>query len=306
MEKKQKGVPTWLVVAVGIALAVCLARINSLKSDIELLQNTHRNEISALEDQISAIYDNVDTQLKQQASLLSDVQYRCGEMDPETNTVPVSITVVPKVITDDMRLSIALGEEMADCTRKGNAFSAELAADLFLDYNAYPMLSIRAGGETKTESLETVAVANLWSDCLPSISANDIYGRASFDGDTLNFNTELVFDWFPAERSDAAFSSFALVVERNGEEIDRRDITQAVMASESYADGTYVMDFTESYPVSEGDKLKVYIVAEDTLGYVHRTLAHFWFQSNGATAETVYGGETIYDSEGNPLYGGKE
>ena len=306
MEKKQRGVPTWLVVAVGIALAVCLARINSLKSDIELLQNTHRNEISALEEQISDIYDNVDAQLKRQASLLSDVQYRCGEMDPETNTVPVSITVVPKVITDDMRLSITLGEATADCTRAGNAFSAEIAADLFLDYNVYPMLSIRAGGETKTESLETVVVSNLWSDCLPSISANDIYGKANFDGDTLNFNTEIVFDWFPAENSDVVFSSFALVAERNGEEIDRRDITREVMESESYADGTYVMDFTERYPVSKGDKLMVYILAEDTLGYVHETMAHFWYQQNGMTAETVYGGESIYDSEGTPLYGGKE
>ena len=78
------------------------------------------------------------------------------------------------------------------------------------------------------------------------------------------------------------------------------------MESEAYADGTYVMDFTERYPVSKGDKLMVYILAEDSLGYVHKTLAHFWFQSNGATAETVYGGESIYDSEGNPLYGGKK
>jgi hypothetical protein len=49
------------------------------------------------------------------------------------------------------------------------------------------------------------------------------------------------------------------------------------------------------------------VIAEDNLGYIHKTLAHFWIQSeDGAVAEAVFGGEWIYDKDGNLLYGEKE
>ena len=59
--------------------------------------------------------------------------------------------------------------------------------------------------------------------------------------------------------------------------------------------------------MSQEDELRVYVIAEDTLGYVHKTLVHLWVQSEpGAVAEAVFGGELIYDKDGNLLYGDKE
>ena len=59
--------------------------------------------------------------------------------------------------------------------------------------------------------------------------------------------------------------------------------------------------------MSQEDELRIYVIAEDTLGYIHKTLAHFWIQSeDGAVAEAVFGGELIYDKNGNLLYGEKE
>lgn len=54
---------------------------------------------------------------------------------------------------------------------------------------------------------------------------------------------------------------------------------------------------------NEIDSLSVYVVAEDSLGYIHKVLARHWKQSKGAEAEAVYGGEFIYDKQGNMIYG---
>ena len=46
---------------------------------------------------------------------------------------------------------------------------------------------------------------------------------------------------------------------------------------------------------------------KDSLGYIHKTLAHYWLErEDGSQAETVFGGEMIFDRDGNLLYGNKE
>ncbi|MBR6634811.1 MAG: hypothetical protein IKL41_04205, partial [Clostridia bacterium] len=96
------------------------------------------------------------------------------------------------------------------------------------------------------------------------------------------------------------FTSFTLVEEVNGKEISEKDITSEVRKSGE----VYNTQYVKAFEVSHGDELKVYVIAEDSLGYVHKTLAHYWIETeNGAQAETVFGGETIYDKDGNLLYG---
>lgn len=37
--------------------------------------------------------------------------------------------------------------------------------------------------------------------------------------------------------------------------------------------------------------------------FIHKILARYWKQSNGAEAEAVYGGVNLYDKQGNKIYG---
>ena len=73
--------------------------------------------------------------------------------------------------------------------------------------------------------------------------------------------------------------------------------------ADGFAEGVVALEFTDTYEAVVGDAVSVYVVAEDSFGYIHKTLAHFWKKSGGATAETVYGGESIYDKQGNMIYG---
>ena len=56
-----------------------------------------------------------------------------------------------------------------------------------------------------------------------------------------------------------------------------------------------------------GDQIAIYIIAEDSFGYVHKTLVHYWMESeNESMTETLYDGERIYDKDGNLLYGDED
>ena len=58
----------------------------------------------------------------------------------------------------------------------------------------------------------------------------------------------------------------------------------------------------QSYDVETGDTLKIYIEAEDSLGYIHKRVAYYWSQNDsGAVADVYYHGEAIYDKDGNML-----
>ena len=52
----------------------------------------------------------------------------------------------------------------------------------------------------------------------------------------------------------------------------------------------------------EGDYVRIYLEATDSLGYLHRMLIHQWREQNGAKAEAVAASEYIYDANGVQIF----
>ena len=104
-------------------LLFCLAKIAELSNEISNLNSQisgYQNQVNNMRNEINAIYDNVDEKLKKEASLLSSVDYTLGELNTETHMIPVTLKVVPKNITDDMKLSVRIGSETVALERKEN------------------------------------------------------------------------------------------------------------------------------------------------------------------------------------------
>lgn len=303
MEENKKRF-NWSIVAI-IALAclmiLCLVKISDLSNQISNLQNTianYQNKINYLHNDINSIYDNVDEKLKKEASLLSSIDYTLGQLNTETHTVPVTLKVVPKSLTDDMQLSVKVGSETVALERNGNEFSATIAVNMFIDYENYPMLNIVSGETTKTEKLEDVDVSRLFTRYLPYVYAHletsDILknGKLTIDGN-------LMFDEKPvAENSSVTITKIELVTVKNEQEIDRKDITSNI------TNQSYHVPVNVSYDAKYGDKFCIYILAEDSLGYTHKTLAYFWNDidehTHGAIT-AIDGSVEIYDKNGNLL-----
>ena len=302
--KKQFNWKTFIIVLMAVLLAFALYKIATLSDEIDHLKSRDSNltgDIQVLRDEINSIYDNVDKQLKKQASLISGVDFAIGNPSEDMKTVELSLTVVPKAISDDMQVSVTVDGVTAPLERNGSEFTGTIDVGLFVDYNQWPLLSIKSAGETKTEYLEDVDVSYMFSRHLPSLYADMSGGGGKFTDGSLSVDLGFSIESKPAYgNAPITFTSFTLIEEVNGKEISRQDITDEVRKSGESYNTRYVKNFKVTY----GDELKVYVIAEDSLGYIHKTLAHYWLErEDGSQAETVFGGEMIYDKDGNLLYG---
>ena len=293
-----------IILAMVVMLGFCFVKINSLSDEMDDLKRDYVSEVDMLQDQINSVYRNVDEELKKQASLLTESTFSLGELDIKTQKVPVTIQIVPKEISEDMQIKVELDGEQADFVKNGNFYEATIPVGLFLIEEPYPMVSITTAGVTKTEKLEEMWLGELWGKWFPSLWAEDTTGRSSFKDGKLVFDTQTLIEWdYPNNDSQIVFENFAIVTEINGKEVKRVDVTDKVKNAEGFAEGIVALEFTDTYEAVVGDAVSVYVVAEDSFGYIHKALAHFWKKSGGATAETVYGGESIYDKQGNLIYG---
>ena len=302
--KKKTNANRIIVIVLAVFLVLGAIKIGALTDDVKKLKSQNSNldsEIQMLRNEINSIYNNVDKQLKEEASLISGVDFSIGDPSEDMKTVELSLTVVPKAISDDMQVSVTVDGVTAPLERNGSEFTGTIDVGLFVDYNQWPLLSIKSAGETKTEYLEDIDISYMFSRHLPSLYADMSGGNGKFSDGTLSVDLGFSIESKPAYgNAPITFTSFTLIEEVNGKEISRQDITDEVLKSGESYNTRYVKNFKVTY----GDELKVYVIAEDSLGYIHKTLAHYWLESeNGAQAETVFGDETIFDKDGNMLYG---
>ena len=303
MEENKKKF-SWTIVAIVVLaclMVFCLVKINDMSNEISNLRTTisnYQNQVWSLNNEINSIYDNVDKLLKKEASLLSSVDYSLGELSPETHTVPVTLKVVPKSLTDDMQLSVKIGSETVALERNGNEFTATVAVNMFIDYDDYPMLNIVSGETTKTEKLDDVDVSRLFARYLPYVYAH-LESSESLKNGKLAIDGILMFDEKPvAMDSNVTITKIELITVKNEQETDRKDITSNV------TNQSYHVPVNVSYDAKYGDKVCVYVLAEDSLGYIHKTLAYFWndLDEHTHSAITVTDGSVqIYDKNGNLL-----
>ena len=304
--EKKTNWKTIVAIVMVILLAFSIYKIAELSDAVETLQGENTalsSGIQALRDDIQSIYNNVDEKLKEQASLVSGVDFEIGDISEDMKSVELALTVVPKQVTDDMEVTISVDGNTVPLTRNGSEFSGSVAVGLFVDYNQWPLLSIKSAEGTKTEHLDSVDVSYLFTRHLPSLYA-DMSASSTLKNGKLQVDAGFSVESKPASNhSPITFVSFTLIEEINGEELSRTDITDEVRKSGD----SYNTRYIKSFEMSQEDELKIYVIAEDTLGYIHKTLAHFWIQNeDGAVAEAVFGGEWIYDKNGNLLYGDEE
>ncbi len=303
MDKKKFNALLTVIVILAIALIVSFTKITALEHEIDNVRSHYASEVSMLRQEINGIYQNVDQQLKEEASLLSSAEAEFGDLNVEDHTIPVTLTVVPKLITEDTAVQVSLNGRTADLTKSGNAYIGTIPVDLFNE-DEQLLLTITTSAGTQTQYIQDVYVAGKWYEYIPSLYHCDITGTTTFDGEQYQIDGTLNINSSPlSETPGVSFEKYVLVTEHNGKEIDREDITDDVLNYPNYPDGVYFSsEYKKTFSVTEGDELTIRLEAIDTLGYLHKMNVHHWKRQNGATAEAVYGGEKIYDPEGNLLH----
>lgn len=106
------GDRTWvlcLLIGVLCALLVVMGgRISTLSSEIDVLRSDLASARSHLSSQISGISASVRDALEEQATLVVSATSDFGALDLDTATVAMTVTVIPKTLTDDTTLALTV------------------------------------------------------------------------------------------------------------------------------------------------------------------------------------------------------
>ena len=302
MEKKIKSLQACVVI-LAIALCACIYKINALESDIKNLDNTFDRQYQQVTNQVQSIYQNVDEKLREEASLLSSVEAEYGEFDLENHTIDLTVKLVPKLISEEMKVQVSINGRTVELSRTGNNFVGTIPVDIY-NVGEQILMTIETAAGTQTQYLSEIQVEYLWGDRIPSLYYSDITGQATFAEGKYTLNGHININCNPTVQTpDVKFENFMLVTELNGKQINKEDITSDVLNYEAYPNGVYWYDeYNMECEAVEGDELGIYLEAADSLGYLHRTLLHHWKVLDGATAEAVDGSEYIYDPNGNQIF----
>jgi len=281
-----------IIIPVMAALIIfAVAAIANLDNEIDWLNNRINNltsELNLVRNDMASIYSNVEEQLQKQASLLTSAELSLGVLDSEKHNADVEIKVVPKTFTENMEVSVKIGDTVTILNRNGAEFSANIPLYIFAEYTEFPMLYIESNGNVQTEVLENIDVTELYAKYLPTLYAQ-IPSNADLTRGKLNINSYLNVSAKPTEYSgNITFLKYEIITEVNGKEISREDITSE-MDGNSYRDSFY-----KSVDAKNGDNVAIYAVAEDSLGFTHRKLAFYWYETeDGRMAELGFNKETI-------------
>lgn len=303
---KKETIRNLILVALVIALCFCAVQINELKQNIQRLENNLNYYVNDMRHEFNSVYSNVENMLEEEASIVTDVQAEYGELHADEKLVDLTVTLLPKELSEDMVLELSYGGISSLFERNGNSFTAALEVPLFADQD-YPLLTVTAGGITKTQYLDRIWLRDLWRDYLPTLYGADINGTGTYAkaAETLSISGSLNIDFSSKKESRGNyFQSFTLISEINGREVAREDMTDAVLNFELYPEGGYYQsNYSNSFTMKEEDTLIVWLEAVDGLGYVHRVSAYIQKITDGPIPEPYYGGIYIYDPQGNLIYG---
>ena len=302
MEKKIKSLQACVVI-LTIALCACVYKINVLESRVSRLDFLVENQYDRIMSDVNAIYQNVDEKLREEASLLSLVEAEYGEFHPEDYTIDVTVKLVPKLISDDMKVQVSINDRNTELSRSGNNFTGTIPVDIY-NVEEQMLMTIETAAGIQTQYLSDIQVEYLWGGIIPSLYYCDISGDETFEDGKYTLNGHLDINCRPVtDTPDVKFEKFVLVTELNSKEIQREDITEEVLNYESYPHGVYWRsEYNMECEAVEGDELGIFLEATDSLGYLHRMLLHHWKVLDGATAEAVDGSEYIYDPNGNQIF----
>ena len=298
-ESKKTKIYRVITICLCIALAISFFMIVNLNEELSAAKRNLNNSISELREEINSIYGNVDNSLKKQASIISDIKYNLGKFDSDSQTVPVYFSVIPKTFSDDTKIFIEADKEKIELIKDGENYIGTINVSLFVDYEERVLLTIEENGKISTEFLEDVSVSTLFERVLPHLYA-DMTGTSHYGKDFVRVEAGFSVEEANPESSSVKFESFLVIHEKNGKEIDRKDITSEVVK----ADGSYYSRYTHTFEASKGDEVKIYVVAEDSLGFVHKSLVSYLYRtSEDETPVSSAYNESIYSSDGTLLYG---
>ena len=142
-----------------------LTKISALNSSIDQLRQEINNQRYWLGDRIEELEEKLDAQ----TAIISDYEFSFGAVDKEQRTVSMQFRVVLKSYDENSRVFLNFGTQSAELTNENGAFTGSIPVGLFQAYPNPPVLEVKTGSVTQTQTLEDCPYGTLAELCLPTL-----------------------------------------------------------------------------------------------------------------------------------------
>ena len=281
-----------------LVAVICLFQINGLKNEIEVLRSSLSGQISTVNSSVSDIYSNVDSKLKNEASLITASGYDYEELDVENGLVNMRIHITPKQYSPDKtEASVYINENKYEMTLLNGDFVLDFKVPIFED-STVSKIVFTEDGIIKTESLDWY-----FSPVYEFIPTVDAFLSGSWHhGNGYDMSGTIEVD------INAPLSKITktLIVEKlDGKVENKESIDMKFDNTNEYYTHRYY-EISKELDVPRGSTYELYLAIEDENGFVYVSrLDRYELDSNGNVVDNnddMYKSADIYDKEGNLLY----
>lgn len=267
----------WLVFFGVVVVFIIFGELNSLKSDIEAQQVSLSNQISDMEIKLS----EMEEMIAKQNSLVNQFECIVGKVDAEQGTVEVKFTCVPKMYSDDTKITLINGDKNIEFENKGNGkFISEQTFSIFECFDEKTIILQDDAGIIRTCEELNILGDCLAIDCLPTLS----YYNFSTVFTHWNGSVKISGENMPNDLT-GNFNNIELYLVKNSERI--KDLN--------------TMDESFSVKITADDKDSIMLVVSgiDQYGYLHKHI----ITGVNIDDDIMGKGDSIYNVDGVLLYG---
>lgn len=142
-----------------------LTKISTLNDRVEQLRMDMNNRLNSLQDQVVELEEKLDAQ----SAIISDYEFSFGAIDKEQRTVSMQFRAVLKSYEENSRVFLNFGTQSAELNNENGAFTGSIPVGLFQVYPNPPVLEVKTGSVTQTQTLEDCPYGTLAELCLPTL-----------------------------------------------------------------------------------------------------------------------------------------
>lgn len=283
-----------ILVAAGVASMIYMsAKITDLENQVASLDSA----IFRLQQNMQSMYAGLIDMQEQQESLISSIDWNYGPYDAEHQTADILITVVPKTVTDQAKLTLSFDGVQADLTENGaGIYTGTFSLGIFSEMDDAPVLTIDQDGMKQSQVINDLYISSIWSYYLPNI---DVQLYSEIDetaaGETKTWNGSV--SCYSSEYDSAyTIETLHMITVLNDRVISDEDLL-AKPAEGSLQNGLSIeLKKRESY--KKTDNLLIYIEATDGKGLTYRQMVYKWYEESEWIYKDI---PEIFDADGNQL-----
>ena len=242
----------YLYVVIATLVVFNIITIKNIEREMDYNIQRIYTEQNNLRREIGDIYSNVDEMLKKQASVIDSYDVVFGDdLNTESLTVPVSISVTPKENKEKLTADLLINDERYPMLKNGTAFSASINAHIFEPFKIMVVLN-----DNGTEKVETIdEYSDLQYKYILDLYAN-FSGSTSYSGGKYKYDGDIIINFKPDDNSPETMKISRYI---NGE-IDNEQ--EAHMQGEGSANHS-VKDEVE---LTANGRIEIYVSVQDKYG----------------------------------------